>query len=356
MLLSVPRKVLNRVILDRLKTGVDAKLRDHQAGVRKDRSCTDQIATLRIIAEQSMEWDSSLYINFVDYEKAFDSLDRDTLWKLLQHYSWRTWTLQMTSVSSHTATNRCRKKTEQLNTVSIQLGLNINRSKTKIMKANTKNNNPITLNGEPLEETDSFTYLGSTINKNGGTEEDVKARIQKARVAFIMLRTIWRAKQIRINTKQKIFNSNVKAVPLYGSETWRTTHKILNRIQTFINKCLRKILHLKWTDKVPNTTLWKTTKQLPIENEIKKRKWRWIGHTLRKPPETITRQAITWNPPGKRRRCRPRNTWQRDTENDTKEMGYTRKEMEKMATDRKQWRSLVNGLCSERAKRLKYVK
>ena len=33
-----------------------------------------------------MEFDSSLYINFVDYEKAFDSLDRDTLWKLLQHY------------------------------------------------------------------------------------------------------------------------------------------------------------------------------------------------------------------------------------------------------------------------------
>ena len=86
MLLSVPGKVLNRVILDRLKTGVDAKLRDHQAGFRKDRSCTDQIATLRIIVEQSMEWDSSLYIHFVDYEKAFDSLDRDTLWKFLQHY------------------------------------------------------------------------------------------------------------------------------------------------------------------------------------------------------------------------------------------------------------------------------
>ena len=68
----------------------------------------------------------------------------------------------------------------------------------------------------------------------------------------------------------------------------------------------------------------------------RKRKWRWIGHTLRKPLETITRQAITWNPPGKRRRGRPRNTWQRDTEKDTKEMGYTRKEMEKMATDRKQ--------------------
>ena len=86
MLLSVPGKVLNIVILDRLKTGVDAKLRDHQDGFRKDRSCTNQIATLRIIVEQSMEWDSSLYINVVDYEKAFDSLVRDTPWKLLQHY------------------------------------------------------------------------------------------------------------------------------------------------------------------------------------------------------------------------------------------------------------------------------
>jgi len=79
------------------------------------------------------------------------------------------------------------------------------------MKANTKKYNPITLNGEPLEETYSFTYLGSTISKNGGTEE---ARIQKARVAFIMLRKFWRAKQIKINTKLRIFNSNVKAVLL----------------------------------------------------------------------------------------------------------------------------------------------
>ncbi|VDO51651.1 unnamed protein product [Schistosoma margrebowiei] len=51
-----------------------------------ERSCTDQIATLRIIVQQSVEWNSSLYINFIDYEKAFDSVDRRTLWKLLRHY------------------------------------------------------------------------------------------------------------------------------------------------------------------------------------------------------------------------------------------------------------------------------
>ena len=69
-----------------MKDLIDAQLCDEQAGFRKDRSCTDQIAALRIIVEQSIEWNSPLYINFVDYEKAFDSLDRETLWKLLRHY------------------------------------------------------------------------------------------------------------------------------------------------------------------------------------------------------------------------------------------------------------------------------
>ena len=81
--MSVPGKVLNRIILERMKGEVDKTLREEQAGFRQDRSCTDQIATLRIIVEQSIEWNSSLYVNFVDYEKAFDSLDRDTLWKIL---------------------------------------------------------------------------------------------------------------------------------------------------------------------------------------------------------------------------------------------------------------------------------
>ncbi|VDO65612.1 unnamed protein product [Schistosoma margrebowiei] len=47
---------------------------------------SDQIATLQITVEQSVEWNSSLYINFIDYEKAFDSVDRRTFWKLLRHY------------------------------------------------------------------------------------------------------------------------------------------------------------------------------------------------------------------------------------------------------------------------------
>ena len=51
MLVSVTGKVLNRIILERLKNEVDDVLRDHQAGFRQDRGCRpiDQISTLRIV-------------------------------------------------------------------------------------------------------------------------------------------------------------------------------------------------------------------------------------------------------------------------------------------------------------------
>ncbi|VDP80753.1 unnamed protein product [Schistosoma curassoni] len=68
-ILSVPGKVFNRVLWNRMEDAVDIQPQDQQAGFRKDRWCVNQIATIRIVAEQSIEWKSSLYISFIDYEK-----------------------------------------------------------------------------------------------------------------------------------------------------------------------------------------------------------------------------------------------------------------------------------------------
>ena len=76
MLLSTIGNICNRIALDRMKTAVEKLLRDHQARFRKDRPCPDQIAELRIIVEQSLQLKSSVYINFIDFKKAFDSADR----------------------------------------------------------------------------------------------------------------------------------------------------------------------------------------------------------------------------------------------------------------------------------------
>ena len=86
MLLSTPGKVLNRIILERLQKAVDEKLRESKAGFRNSRSCGDQIATIRIVIEQSIEWNSPVLVNFIDFEKAFDSVDREILWKSVGNY------------------------------------------------------------------------------------------------------------------------------------------------------------------------------------------------------------------------------------------------------------------------------
>ncbi|XP_062593863.1 uncharacterized protein LOC134255360 [Saccostrea cucullata] len=69
-----------------MSDAVDDVLRKEQAGFRKHRECIDQFFALRNIIEQCTEWQRHLYVNFVDFERAFDSIHRDSLWSILRHY------------------------------------------------------------------------------------------------------------------------------------------------------------------------------------------------------------------------------------------------------------------------------
>ena len=103
-----------------------------------------------------------------------------------------------------------QEKTTRLEQIAAQTGLRINSKKTKVMKILSRNMEPIKLSTGIVEEVQQFTYLGSIVSTDGGTEEDVKARLWKARVAFHMLDKLWKSKIISRHTKLKIFNSNVK--------------------------------------------------------------------------------------------------------------------------------------------------
>jgi hypothetical protein len=116
-----------------------------------------------------------------------------------------------------------QEKTSLLAETSIKLGLRPNESKTKVMKINAKRKQPIKIKDTNLEEVEEFTYLRSIVNIEGGTDADVKNRINKVRVIFNILEKVWSAKNISRGTKMKIFISNVKSLLLYGAETWRTT-------------------------------------------------------------------------------------------------------------------------------------
>ena len=85
----------------------------------------------------------------------------------------------------------------------------------------------------PIEEVSGFTYLGSVVSKTGRTEEDVKLKLGTARVAFRMIDKVWTSNVYSRRTKLRLFNSNVKQFLLYGSETWKSTTALTNKIQVF---------------------------------------------------------------------------------------------------------------------------
>ncbi|VDO69719.1 unnamed protein product [Schistosoma margrebowiei] len=237
-----------------------------------------------------------------------------------------------------------QEKRNSVAAASAAIGLNIHKEKSKVLRYNTACTNSITIDGEDLEDVKIFTYLGSVIDEQGRSDADVMVRIGKARTAYLQLRNIWNSKQLSTNTKVRIFNTNVKTVLLYGVETWRTTKAIIQKIEVVINTCLRKILQIRWPDTISNNLLWERTNQIPEEEEIRKKRWKWIGHTLRKAPNCVTRQALTWNPQGQKKRGRPKNTLRREMEIDMEKMNKNWMELEKKAQDRVGWRMLVGGL------------
>ena len=265
-LLSVPSKILGNILIERIRKVVDKELRKEQAGFRQGKGTSDQIFILRNIIEQSVEWQAPLYLNFIDFEKAFDSIHRETLWKIMESYGvppkiltiikklyknneicvtnnglqsdWvriesgvkqgcgmsgflflivLDWVMRNSVEGKNTGIrwkftskledldfaddialmsskfNDIQDKTTAVKEWAEKAGLKININKTKSMRLNAKIERPIKIDGQEREEVEEFTYLGSKVTKEGGASEDIKARLQKARGAFLSLSQVWKS-------------------------------------------------------------------------------------------------------------------------------------------------------------------
>ncbi|VDP33192.1 unnamed protein product [Schistosoma margrebowiei] len=171
-------------------------------------------------------------------------------------------------------------------------GLNIHKGRSRILRYNTACTDPITIDREDLEDAKTFTYLGSIIDEHGGSDADVKARIGKARAAYLQLRNIWNSKQLSTNNQ------------------------------------------IRWPDTISNNVLWERTNQIPKGEEIKKKRWKRIEHTVKKALNYITRPALTRNLQGQRKSGRPKNTLRGEMEIDIGKMSKNWMEVEKKAQNR----------------------
>ena len=82
--LSHASKVMLKILQVRLQQYVNQELPDVQAGFRKGRGTRDQIVNIHWIIKKAREFQKNIYFCFIDYAKAFDCVDHNKLWKILQ--------------------------------------------------------------------------------------------------------------------------------------------------------------------------------------------------------------------------------------------------------------------------------
>ena len=133
-----------------------------------------------------------------------------------------------------------------------------------------------------------------------------------------------------------VYNSNVKSVLLYGSECWRVTKTDMKSLSSFHHNCLKQICKIFWPNTITNTNLLKLTNPTCIQNQIRQKRLRWLGHVLRMDRSAIPKIALRWTPAGKRPRGRPNTTWRKTIKNELKSLDLTCAEFSK-ATAREHW-------------------
>ena len=122
---------------------------------------------------------------------------------------------------------------------------------------------------------------------------EINNRISKASSAFGSLRrNVWERKGLSITTMIKIYCAVVLTTLLYASETWTVYKRHVRKPNHFHLNCLRKILRIKWQDKIPDTEVLERAGLTSIYNLLLKSQARWAGHVSRIPDSRIPKQLL----------------------------------------------------------------
>ena len=113
--------------------------------------------------------------------------------------------------------------------------------------------------------------------QDGGTDGDIKARLRKARGTFINLKNIWKFKYISRNTKIRLYNSCVIHVPCSAVVWCGLLEDDRERLSSFHNGYLRRILRIIWPAKIFNENLLNRAIFSDMRFSLKKYHLRWVG-------------------------------------------------------------------------------
>ena len=196
-----------------------------------------------------------------------------------------------------------------LDEVTSQWGLSM--SKTKLLVVGEprveEDLQPINIRGESIEAVTDFRYLGSMVEANGELMMDVEDRIGRVSRAFGSLcRPVFRNGNLSLKMKRMVYRSAVLGVLLYGTKTWATKRTVSQKVESFNNKCLRRILNItRAQQRAEHTTSVQVRKifgmEEALEDVITARRLRWLGHLARMEDIRLPKRLLFgWLP-----QCRP---------------------------------------------------
>jgi len=181
------------------------------------------------------------------------------------------------------------------------------------------------------------------LSRNVTIDDEVNNRIAKASAAFGRLKhQVWERRGIRTETKLKVYRAVVLTTLPYACETWTVYSQHALQLNRFHLSCLRRILRVRWQDKIPDTEILERTNLPSIQTLLKKAQLRWARHIQRMPDHRIPKQLLYGELcEGKRSRGWPKLRYKDTLKATLKSFNINTEQWEDMACERATWRSLL---------------
>jgi hypothetical protein len=149
--------------------------------------------------------------------------------------------------------------------------------------------------------------LGCELSLDG--QQDFDKKINRFQGIFGTIRK--HLKKTRTETQIKFYKVVARPSLLYGSETWVTTKRDMNRLEAAEMRFLRSVTGYTRLDKIRNEDIRQELKISGIQDVRLKYKRNWLNHLDRMDNTRLPKYSFTYKPRGRRDRGRPRKRWQR---------------------------------------------
>ena len=390
-------KAFERILDQRLRKIIE--IDNMQFGFRAGRSTTDAVFVVTQVQEKHLEKKKDLFFTFVDLEKAYDRVPREVVYWCLRKKKVTeklVRVVQATYQDSKTTVSTCHGQTGKFNidvglhqgsalspflfitvldvisehfregawkellfaddlvvmaeseeelqerwlrwqTGMEKFGLKVNIKKTETMASSARE---IELNikdkrGSPLNQVNSFRYLGVTLSEKGGSELAVRARVKAAWNKWRECSGVMHDKKMPIRLKVKIYRTVIRPLILYGAETWVTRGAEERILESTEMRMLRMMKGVTLRDRVRSEELRRELGVTPLIMKVREKRLRWFGHVERREEDNIIRKMSSMEVEGKRPRGRPKKRWRDCIREDMREMNVEENDV----ANRNRWKA-----------------